>query len=298
MSGIRFHCKSLWAYDGTVNSHKCCFDKKIGKETKATETIERKEGNNEVCSDEQPLSYHGIAQFTLETENCNFSKSAKWKEWEMNNACSKALVASNTNSDNSVFRSPFQSYWLTFKIPPHDFPAQAPMSNVHWYYGDKYYVRPKQHFVFGLGLGVSLIIKWWYEMTPCPCVWDGEMTPRFLLSPWRENTRGGCLSLWYYVQPAKLVFSLFSLIILYWGIEVLYKHGQTYWFSFIQYVKLIYWPRVKTAFRLGGNCNFRHIHGKSGENHPGDDRTLIGRKIPKILPAPKRTPPPPPPKKK
>ena len=139
MSGIRFHCKSLWAYDGTVNSHKCCFDKKIGKETKATETIERKEGNNEVCSDEQPLSYHGIAQFTLETENCNFSKSAKWKEWEMNNACSKALVASNTNSDNSVFRSPFQSYWLTSKIPPHDFPAQAPMSNVHWYYGDKFY---------------------------------------------------------------------------------------------------------------------------------------------------------------
>ena len=65
-----------------MDSRKWRFEKKIGKETKATETIGRKEGNNGVCSDEQLLSCLGIAQLTNLDGVAIFlsQKSAKEKE--------------------------------------------------------------------------------------------------------------------------------------------------------------------------------------------------------------------------
>ena len=65
-----------------MDSRKWRFEKKIGKETKATETIGRKEGNNGVCSDEQPLSCRSIAQLTNwdRVAISHSQKSAKEKE--------------------------------------------------------------------------------------------------------------------------------------------------------------------------------------------------------------------------
>ena len=77
-----------------MDSRKWRFEKKIGKETKATETIGRKEGNNGVCSDEQLLSCLGIAQLTNLDGVAIFlsQKSAKEKEQYLSLAGSTQTV--------------------------------------------------------------------------------------------------------------------------------------------------------------------------------------------------------------
>ena len=176
-------------------------------------------GNNGVCSDEQPLSCRGIAQLTNWDWVANFlskklqkRKNEKWavlviKEAKMltRKGNPENLVRFENSGGVGVCETSWFG-WLNVLIVP--ISCLKPKFRHVSGCGDKVnygicLIEPFFCERAGGLVGGLLIIKWWYEMTLCPCVWDGEMTPRFLLSPWGENTRGGCSSLWYYVQPTK-----------------------------------------------------------------------------------------------